>query len=377
MPKYSFIIPYRNRELERVQRCIQSVLSQSCQAFEVIFVDYGSRVPMQELVKNYLNSFNNITYIYLATQGWLWCKAHALNVGIQHAKGTYIIVTDIDIIYAPNFLTIIESKIKENYFCIYQCYYLPKNFINFHQLNFQSNSNDWLKSDDTGTGLLVAPQAALLEIGGFDTFFKIWGFEDMDIFSRLQQFGLQFLHISTENTPSFHQWHLQTQVPSGWNIFMKNYWKNKKTYSEVSKNITMLHNLVERPALKMYETKDYSEARQFSFYSPFQQACISFILLFQQLPPKSVIHIQQDFSAINPQSISFLGKFFQLINRIFTQLNISYRITELKTFDNSLLSFEMVRDFLFFFLVSCETQIEDYYWHSDDSSFCELVIIKQ
>jgi glycosyltransferase involved in cell wall biosynthesis len=378
MPEYSFIIPYRNRDVERVQRCIQSIMTQEYKNFEVIFVDYGSLSTLSHQVKNYLANFEFITYIYLLTEGWLWCKSHALNTGIELAKGKNIVVTDVDIIYAPNFLQVIQQHINHNNFCVYQCYYIPENFTKYSLLNFENTYSTWVKSDDTGTGLLAAPKEALVAIGGFDTFFKIWGFEDMDIFSRLQQYGLTFTYINTETVNSFHQWHLRNPMPYGWTTFMKEYWKNKKDYTEISPNIATTLNLAERPALQIYKHPTNEKTHHsFVFKPPFAQSCVDFMLVFNQLPSKKSIIIQQHFAPINTQTDSLVAQFFRLINQLFAYLNISYRITELKTFDTTLLSFEAVRDFIFFFLVSCESQIEDYYWQSDDLSFFELIIVKK
>lgn len=91
-PLISVIIPFYNTPKREFYRCINSLQKQTFTDFEVIIIDDGS---CQEC-KSYLNSVGElderIKIIYKQNQG----SAIARNVGIEAAKGEYIMFLDSD-----------------------------------------------------------------------------------------------------------------------------------------------------------------------------------------------------------------------------------------------------------------------------------------
>jgi glycosyltransferase involved in cell wall biosynthesis len=86
MPKVSVVIPTYNRA-RLLQECLESVMSQSFNDFEIIIVDDGSTDNTSELVKKY-----PVKYVYQENQG-----AHAArNRGIALSKSEYIAFIDSD-----------------------------------------------------------------------------------------------------------------------------------------------------------------------------------------------------------------------------------------------------------------------------------------
>lgn len=116
-PFFSVIIPTHNRE-RFIKRAINSVLKQTCQDFELIIVDDGSR----DQTKNVVSTFGNrIRYVYQEQQG----PSSARNTGIQLARGKYIAFLDSDDQFVPEKLDK-NKKILEadpNTLFLYSWYY--------------------------------------------------------------------------------------------------------------------------------------------------------------------------------------------------------------------------------------------------------------
>lgn len=87
----SVIIPVYNVE-QYLKRCIDSVLSQTFAAYEVILVDDGSTDSSSIICDTYANRFNNISVIHKENGG----SSSARNAGIERAMGEYLLFIDSD-----------------------------------------------------------------------------------------------------------------------------------------------------------------------------------------------------------------------------------------------------------------------------------------
>ena len=67
-PKVSIVIPVYNVE-RYIDRCIQSVLNQTLQNFEIILVDDGSPDNCPEICDKYANSDSRIKVVHKANAG--------------------------------------------------------------------------------------------------------------------------------------------------------------------------------------------------------------------------------------------------------------------------------------------------------------------
>ncbi len=380
MPKFSFIIAYRNRDIDRVRRCINSLLTQTLNDYEIIFIDYGSSQPFKREIADFIATNPTIIYKYLNTYGWLWCKSHALNAGIDLANGKYIIVVDIDLIYSPDFINVFDKKVSDTTISIYQCYYLEEKFSQYSSLDF-NKSYHFTKSYETGTGLLIAPIEAVKNIGGFDTYFKVWGFEDMDMFKRLQSFGLSVQWIGVEFASTFHQWHAKNNVlqamPQSWMGTMREHWEFKPNHFSTHSNIESLLNMKERPALSVLNENLGFQKYDFKFNAPIAKSFVVFLAAFTKAKRGQAFRITQTFGAIQDNENSRLAKIFKLVNRIFSKFNISYRVTEIMTFESEMLYFTQIRDFLFYFIHSYEHEIDDYYFETDGKESIDFIVVKK
>lgn len=103
-PSVSVILCTYNRETY-LNDCINSLLQQTFQDFELIIVDDGSQDHTFELVNSYLEKFNNIRYLKHQNRK----AGYSRNAGIQASFGDYITFIDSDDTYKPNHL---ESRIE-------------------------------------------------------------------------------------------------------------------------------------------------------------------------------------------------------------------------------------------------------------------------
>ena len=108
--KCSIIVPIYNVE-KYVVDCLESILNQSNQDYEIICVNDGSTDLSGEIVKNYQKNYSEkIVYVEQENLG----LSAARNAGIAVAKGEYICFVDSDDMLTDNALEVLISTIKMN-----------------------------------------------------------------------------------------------------------------------------------------------------------------------------------------------------------------------------------------------------------------------
>lgn len=89
--KLSIIVPVYNVE-KYIERCINSILAQTIDSFEIILIDDGSTDGSGEICDKYAQNNHNIIVIHKENAG----ISTARNVGIEIAKGDFIGFVDSD-----------------------------------------------------------------------------------------------------------------------------------------------------------------------------------------------------------------------------------------------------------------------------------------
>ena len=111
MVKFSIIVPVYNVE-KYLNNCIESLLNQKFDNFEIILVNDGSTDKSGLMCDNYASTNKNISVIHKDNGG----LSDARNIGIANAKGEYIIFVDSDDFIEPEslkkFNELIEKKGK-------------------------------------------------------------------------------------------------------------------------------------------------------------------------------------------------------------------------------------------------------------------------
>lgn len=377
---FSFIVPYRNRETARVENCLQSIHHQSLKDFEVIFVDYGSDLDRQAEIASVCSQFPSLKYFYFDTRYQFWSRSHAINLGIQRVCGKFLVIVDIDLIYPTHFLELLASKIDENTFVQYQCYYVPENQQDYKNLDFKKSYPYKVSSVVFAAGLISVPMQKMQEIGGYDEYFKVWGVEDMDLKKRLESSKAKQVILSIEEAATFHQWHLVAYnadlMPALWLSAMEKYAKRKLPsplpYLQREFSTT-------RPALEILQTIDneHNNNKNFTFEYPTLQALGKFAQVFFNLETGDYITVNQGFKSISAVEKSRLAGAFSQVNRLLERFKISYRMTELHTFETEIVNFSNVRDFIFYFIADNQDFIQDYAFDVNYPESIKCVLIRK
>lgn len=94
-----------------IERAFQSILEQKTQyPFEIIIVDDGSKDGTTEVIDQYANKYHNVTSVKQQNSG----LSAARNHGMQIAKGKYVMFSDDDDEYEPDYLDNVMSQMPGN-----------------------------------------------------------------------------------------------------------------------------------------------------------------------------------------------------------------------------------------------------------------------
>lgn len=105
MPQISVIVPVYNAE-KKLTRCINSILNQTFDNFELILIDDGSTDNSGKICDEFAVKDSRIQVFHSQNQG----VSSARNSGIKRAKGEYIAFVDSDDYVYPSFLKIMLEK---------------------------------------------------------------------------------------------------------------------------------------------------------------------------------------------------------------------------------------------------------------------------
>jgi chlorobactene glucosyltransferase len=113
-PQISVIVPARNEELN-IRRCIESLLEQHYDNYEVIVVDDGSTDGTSRILDELMSSHSHSDRLFVLQlrddlpEGWAG-KPHAMHKGTQEARGEWLLFTDADTWHAPGALQFSVTK---------------------------------------------------------------------------------------------------------------------------------------------------------------------------------------------------------------------------------------------------------------------------
>lgn len=105
MPLFSIIVPVYNKE-KTLPRCIESVLQQQCNDWELLLINDGSRDGSVREIKKYRDS--RIRSLEHDNHG----VSYTRNRGIREAKGEFVIFLDADDYWEDRYLESIQKNIE-------------------------------------------------------------------------------------------------------------------------------------------------------------------------------------------------------------------------------------------------------------------------
>mgnify|MGYP003114338527 CR=1 FL=1 len=200
----SIIYAYRNRDICRVKKSLDSLAQQSTKAIEVFLVDYGSSVTFSSEIKEVCKSYDFVNYNYCPTQHQPWNKSRALNSVIKNLASDFCFVADVDMIFHPDFVKKALQLQRTETTVYFQVGFLSmKEEVEGKKYKEFSN---YRKSTSEATGLSMFPVKVLKKLRGFDEFYHFWGAEDTDMHVRIRN-ACYPIKFYDKDVLMLHQWH--------------------------------------------------------------------------------------------------------------------------------------------------------------------------
>lgn len=103
---FSVIVPVYNAE-KFLRECIESIINQTEQGFELILVNDGSTDNSKNICLDYRLQYKNIKYLEISNSG----VSVARNTGIEVAEGDYLLFCDSDDYWSPKLLETLKSYV--------------------------------------------------------------------------------------------------------------------------------------------------------------------------------------------------------------------------------------------------------------------------
>lgn len=129
MPEISIIVPVYQAEAYLTD-CIDSILNQTFQDFEVLLVDDGSPDHCGEICEDYARKDGRIRVIHQTNQGQAAARNHAMAI----ARGRWLCFVDSDDAVHPQMVELLYRQVKEGNAAVSMCAMLesaalPENFL--------------------------------------------------------------------------------------------------------------------------------------------------------------------------------------------------------------------------------------------------------
>ncbi|MBQ6052023.1 MAG: glycosyltransferase family 2 protein [Clostridia bacterium] len=106
---FSIIVPVYNVE-KYLKECIESLINQNSENYEILLIDDGSTDQSPTICDNYAAKYDNIRVFHKQNGG----LSDARNNGIENAKGDYLIFVDSDDWIADNALSVFSDILSVN-----------------------------------------------------------------------------------------------------------------------------------------------------------------------------------------------------------------------------------------------------------------------
>lgn len=202
---FSVVIPTYNRK-PILEKCLRALEHQdddhAIAGYEVIVVDDGSTDGTVLWLKAQAKEFPHVRLFSQSHQG----PAAARNLGVERAKGDFIVFIDSDLVVTDSFLrahanALVKGGEESNRVFTYG------RVINTCNFDFPTSESYKLTDFSAAffaTGNVAIARHWLIEAGLFDTCFKQYGWEDLELGVRLKKLG--FSLIKCPDAVGYH-WH--------------------------------------------------------------------------------------------------------------------------------------------------------------------------
>ncbi|MDP4205962.1 MAG: glycosyltransferase [Bacteroidota bacterium] len=215
-PKVSIIVPAYNEEVT-ASKTISNLLKTNYSDYEVIFIDDGSSDKTYEIVSKQFANVENVKVLTKPNGG----KATALNYGIEHASGEFLVCIDADTVLHPDAIRLLLSRFIDDRTAAVAGNVRVGNKLNlmtrWQSIEYTTSQNFDRMAFDVLNIIMVVPGAigafrksAVLEVGSMKTDTLA---EDCDLTLRLLRAGYK-VH-SCNDALAF------TEAPETLSMFLK------------------------------------------------------------------------------------------------------------------------------------------------------------
>jgi glycosyltransferase involved in cell wall biosynthesis len=213
----SVVIPTYNRRpiLEKALVALERQrLAAPIEAYEVVVVDDGSTDGTAEWLRAEAARFPHVRLIEQDHGG----PAEGRNRGVEHARGDVIVFIDSDLVVTERFLiehaTALERFWRERGSRLCFTYGAVINTANFEDPTSEPHKLSDHSWAYFATGNVAIDREVLERAGLFDTSFRLYGWEDLELGERLRRLGVELVRCPAAE--GYH-WHLALsldQVPN-------------------------------------------------------------------------------------------------------------------------------------------------------------------
>lgn len=192
----SVVIPTYNRR-PILEKCLLALeRQQACpeiDRYEVVVVDDGSTDGTPDWLRGAAERFPHVRLIEQSHGG----PAEGRNRGIDHAYGDVIVFIDSDLVVTDSFLSCHASSLVRSWeargdrLCF--TYGAVVNTANFEQPTAERHKLRDLSWAYFATGNVAIAKEVLQRAGLFDTGFRLYGWEDLELGERLRRMGVQLI----------------------------------------------------------------------------------------------------------------------------------------------------------------------------------------
>jgi glycosyltransferase involved in cell wall biosynthesis len=192
----SVVIPTYNRR-PILEKCLLALeRQQACREidrYEVVVVDDGSTDGTPDWLRGAAERFPHVRLIEQSHGG----PAEGRNRGVDHAYGDVIVFIDSDLVVTDSFLSCHASSLVRSWeargdrLCF--TYGAVVNTANFEQPTAERHKLRDLSWAYFATGNVAIAKEVLQRAGLFDTGFRLYGWEDLELGERLRRMGVQLI----------------------------------------------------------------------------------------------------------------------------------------------------------------------------------------
>ena len=189
----SVVIPTYNR-LPILEKCLRALesqrLSDALEGFEVVVVDDGSTDGTVDWLLHRQDEFPHVRLVQQEHGG----PAEGRNRGVHHARGDVIVFIDSDLVVTEGFLVCHAQALQQSWqqrgdrLCF--TYGAVVNTADFEDPTRERHKLRDLSWAYFATGNVAIDREVLEASGLFDTGFRLYGWEDLELGERLRRMGV-------------------------------------------------------------------------------------------------------------------------------------------------------------------------------------------